>query len=117
MDVRNIATGQAFCSQEVRKAIAGGGIGRPTEFECVDCGKPAAEYDHRDYNKPLEIEPVCRSCNRIRGAAISKAWGGGELLAIFMRCRTRAAMHTPAIIYALSFSVLQKRNGKFKARK
>lgn len=34
---------------------------------CVDCGKPARDYDHRDYTKPLEVEPTCRSCNRLRG--------------------------------------------------
>jgi hypothetical protein len=34
---------------------------------CVDCGKPACDYDHRDYGKPLEVHPVCRSCNLMRG--------------------------------------------------
>ena len=36
---------------------------------CVDCGKRAEHYDHRDYTKPLEVEPVCRSCNKLRGPA------------------------------------------------
>ena len=36
---------------------------------CVDCGKPAHSYDHRDYEKPLDVEPVCRSCNRRRPRA------------------------------------------------
>ena len=30
----------------------------------------ATQYDHRDYNKPLEVTPVCPSCNGKRGAAI-----------------------------------------------
>jgi hypothetical protein len=34
---------------------------------CVDCGKQAKCYDHRDYSKPMEIEPVCIKCNAIRG--------------------------------------------------
>lgn len=34
---------------------------------CVDCGKRAEHYDHRDYYKPLEVEPVCRGCNKRRG--------------------------------------------------
>ena len=38
-------------------------------IECVDCGKRATEYDHRDYNKPLDVEPVCNTCNRLRGPA------------------------------------------------
>ena len=34
---------------------------------CVDCGKIAVCYDHRDYSKPLEVEPVCKSCDAKRG--------------------------------------------------
>lgn len=37
---------------------------------CTDCGKPATCYDHRDYLKPDEVEPVCRACNKIRGPAL-----------------------------------------------
>lgn len=37
---------------------------------CFDCGKPPTQYDHRDYRKPLDIDPVCNSCNRRRGAAL-----------------------------------------------
>ncbi len=37
---------------------------------CVDCGKQALVYDHRDYNKPLDVEPVCQSCNIKRGPGI-----------------------------------------------
>lgn len=37
---------------------------------CTDCGVPASQYDHRDYSRPLDVEPVCRSCNLRRGTAI-----------------------------------------------
>lgn len=40
------------------------------ECTCVSCGAQATDYDHRDYNKPLEVEPVCRSCNFARPPAI-----------------------------------------------
>jgi hypothetical protein len=47
------------------------GAMRPaSDFPCADCGKPATDYDHRDYNKPLEVEPTCRSCNLLRGPAL-----------------------------------------------
>lgn len=36
---------------------------------CVDCRQPATEYDHREYAKPLDVEPVCRPCNLRRGPA------------------------------------------------
>lgn len=35
--------------------------------KCWDCGRMASCWDHRDYTKPLEVEPLCRSCNRRRG--------------------------------------------------
>ena len=37
---------------------------------CVDCKKPADVYDHRDYGKPIDVVPVCKSCNRKRGEAL-----------------------------------------------
>jgi hypothetical protein len=37
--------------------------------ECVDCGRPAKCYEHRDYSRPLDVEPVCVSCNKNRGTA------------------------------------------------
>ena len=39
---------------------------------CVDCGKPASEYDHRDYTRPLDVVPVCRHCNQLRGPGANK---------------------------------------------
>lgn len=41
------------------------------EYACVDCGGVATQYDHRDYARALDVEPVCRSCNNLRGTA---AW-------------------------------------------
>ena len=39
------------------------------KIACTDCGKPAWQYDHRDYGKPLEVQPVCHKCNNHRGPA------------------------------------------------
>lgn len=44
--------------------------GRKVDIRCVDSGKPAEFYDHRDYSRPLDVEPVCPSCNSQRGPAI-----------------------------------------------
>lgn len=43
--------------------------------KCVDCGNRATSYEHRDYTKPLEVEPVCNSCNMKRGPAKFKQVG------------------------------------------
>lgn len=39
----------------------------PSQFNCFDCGSKATEYDHRDYSKPDQVEPVCKICNVRRG--------------------------------------------------
>lgn len=58
------------CHRIVSIAIRHGFLAPAYEHDCVDCGQQATVYDHRDYNKPLEVEPVCRACNKRRGAAV-----------------------------------------------
>jgi len=64
--------GGAGAMAQVCGAIKSGALKHPTQFKCSDCGNKAVEYDHRDYNRPLEVDPVCRSCNLRRGPAIPK---------------------------------------------
>lgn len=64
--------GAATAHGIVSSAITAGEIPHPKDCVCADCGAPAAEYDHRDYNAPMAIEPVCRPCNRRRGHAIPR---------------------------------------------
>lgn len=54
----------------VSDAIKRGELDHPRTLVCADCSKPATDYDHRDYSKPLDVQPVCRSCNKLRGPAI-----------------------------------------------
>lgn len=58
---------------QVARAIRRGELRRPDQFACVDCNKPAQQYDHRDYSRPLDVEPVCRSCNILRGPGLIPA--------------------------------------------
>jgi len=54
-------------------AIRRGELPRLSKVEvlCVDCRRRrATDYDHRDYAKPLEVEPVCHWCNKKRGPAL-----------------------------------------------
>ena len=60
---------QALAGRQVAIAIKQGKLPRPETLRCVDCGKRAQQYDHRLYAAPLQVEPVCRSCNRKRGPA------------------------------------------------
>lgn len=61
----------AFKSHKyVSFAIRDGYLPRPTTLICLDCGAPAQVYDHRDYNRPLDVEPVCHACNVRRGPAL-----------------------------------------------
>jgi hypothetical protein len=65
-------TGKIRAAGEVARAIREGFLAHPLGLKCVDCQKPAIEYDHRDYNKPLKVDPVCRRCNSVRGPAIPR---------------------------------------------
>lgn len=42
----------------------------PGMTKCQDCGGPATERDHRDYNRPDDVDPVCGRCNKLRGQGI-----------------------------------------------
>ena len=53
--------------QILQSAINKGFLVPAYEHDCVDCGAQAEDYDHRDYNKPLEVEPVCHRCNMKHG--------------------------------------------------
>lgn len=68
--VANLRNGAREAYRAVAKARAKGDLPPAKEFQCVDCGKQALDWDHRDYNKPLEVETVCRRCNKLRGPAI-----------------------------------------------
>lgn len=57
------------CSQVVLKAVSVGLLPLAKSLKCADCGNPAECYDHRDYNRPLDVEPVCIACNLKRGPA------------------------------------------------
>lgn len=64
------ASGGTKAMYAVSRAIKKGDLPKlDGTIACVDCGKPACDYDHRDYSKPLQVEPVCRSCNLLRGPA------------------------------------------------
>lgn len=55
----------------VARAIADGLLRPVLDCQCVDCGQQAEHYGHRDYSKPLEVQPVCRRCNFKRGPALN----------------------------------------------
>ena len=60
---------QKEAQQAVVEAVRRGHMPPARVLMCVDCGKQAGVYDHRDYRRPLHVEPVCYSCNGKRGAA------------------------------------------------
>lgn len=60
---------QARAIAAVRRAVQRGKLQPARSFSCADCSKPATEYDHRDYTRPLDVSPVCHGCNIRRGRA------------------------------------------------
>lgn len=67
----SFAPAQVRAIQLVNQAVAHGVLSHVKSHTCVDCGKPAQCYDHRDYFKPLDVEPVCNNCNKKRGPALN----------------------------------------------
>lgn len=66
---RAMSTIQNRAAGIVARAIRAGALASPRSRVCTDCGRPAEAYDHRDYTQPLKVDPVCRSCNVMRGPA------------------------------------------------
>lgn len=75
---RRWVSGGLLAIAAVARAVKAGKLPSAKDFSCVDCAKPAVEYDHRDYNFPLKVEPVCRRCNILRGSAVPKQWESRE---------------------------------------
>lgn len=74
---RCVAVVQAIAYRPIRRATAIvhhavklGRLPSPKTLRCADCGNTATEYDHRDYSKPLQVEPVCHPCNQRRGPGL-----------------------------------------------
>ncbi len=66
---KKYGSGRYEANLKMVSAIRRGTLKPATEFACVDCARAAQCYDHRDYSKPLEVAPVCFSCNVLRGPA------------------------------------------------
>ncbi len=67
-DLYSVVRGRA--QRKVRKAIQRGKLPALIGQQCVDCGRPATDYDHRKYSEPLLVAPTCRRCNLMRGPAL-----------------------------------------------
>jgi hypothetical protein len=61
---------QAIARRAVFLQVKNGALPRVKTMVCVDCGAQAEAYDHREYSKPLDVEPVCHVCNHKRGPAV-----------------------------------------------
>jgi hypothetical protein len=53
----------------VARAMRSGVLMHANQHRCVDCGEWATGWEHRDYAKPLAVDPTCSSCNFKRGPA------------------------------------------------
>lgn len=60
---------QMACRTTLHRAIRRKVLPKADQLWCKDCGMQATVYDHRDYDKPLQVEPLCHRCNARRGPA------------------------------------------------
>ena len=75
-----VASGRRLAQQAVQREVRARRLPPAKSLKCTDCLAQATEYDHRDYSKPIDVEPVCRRCNLRRGHAIPKAWSFEEFM-------------------------------------
>ena len=101
-----IGSGRAY--GHIRMALRNGSLPRITaETKCVDCGSQATGYDHRDYNKPLDVEPVCQRCNVRRGPAIPYRGSGRKVGKIHFHIQTYARQRLAAISLSTDISTAE----------
>lgn len=62
----------AWAYRLVKQAIKSGELAdlKQAHVACADCGGRAVLWEHRDYLKPVDVEPVCKPCNVRRGPAV-----------------------------------------------
>jgi len=53
----------------VSYAVKNGFLPPVDTLTCVDCGDPATDYDHRNYDYPISVDATCHRCNLKRGKA------------------------------------------------
>lgn len=113
MNRKNLKKLRNNASAAVSRAVKNGNLPRLDGIiKCKDCGIQASEYDHRNYTKPLEVEPVCGDCNKKRGkgfpfADLSKTKYGKHLEKI----RKRNIRIVSDYFNGVSRVVLMKRHG------
>lgn len=78
---RKHGTGQIDAMRAIRREVREGRLECPEAYKCVDCDNQATVYEHRDYNRPLDVVPTCRPCNGKRRHAIAKKMTFDEFLA------------------------------------
>lgn len=66
----HVLSGRHRAAAEVYRAKQAGTLPPIHTQHCADCGAEAQAYDHRDYNAPLAVQAVCRSCNVMRGSGV-----------------------------------------------
>lgn len=56
-----------LCRRIYQKALKTGQLKPVRGKICVDCGRKAQCYDHRNYYHPLKVDAVCFRCDSKRG--------------------------------------------------
>lgn len=72
---RAMTVARGTVANMVRAAVLRGQLMPASAYWCTDCERPACDYDHRDYTRPFDVDPVCRRCNVRRGHAL--VWPAG----------------------------------------
>lgn len=88
---RLVVEAKAAASSWVSMAIRFGVLMPASMFRCDDCAEWATGWEHRDYSKPLEVDPTCGSCNLLRGPAVISSSFSSYSQEQLARSRARSA--------------------------
>lgn len=54
---------RAYARYKIKKAVEMGKLAKIKTQICADCGAPAQEYHHPDYDQPMYVIPLCQKCH------------------------------------------------------
>jgi hypothetical protein len=56
--------GRRAANRAISSAVRYGRLSRAYDNDCFVCGDDAKHWHHVDYNKPLEVFPMCQPCHQ-----------------------------------------------------
>ena len=57
---------KVMAQRALNNEVKNGNMTKVDRLYCTDCSEPAQHYHHGDYDKPLDVTPLCARCHKQR---------------------------------------------------